>query len=121
MGGRGAISGLVSRLPNYQRAVVLHSKIKNYLLNPDKSNGKSKLFRGLGYTMRNASRLEKDIRAGLKDNKALKFKPNKYGNTMYNVTMQLGIGEKASILTVWQIDKGSNRPRFITAYKKRGI
>lgn len=121
MGGRGAVSGFVSRLPNYQRAIVLQRKVKDYLLNPDKSKGKYKLFRGIGYkTMHSAARLEKDIRAGLKDNNALKFKPNEYGHTVYNVTMQLGIGEKTSILTVWQIDKGTNRPRFITAYKERG-
>lgn len=119
MGGRGGASGFVARLPNYQRAEVLHAKIKNYLLNPDKSNGKHELFKGIGYTMKNSARFERDIRNGLKNNKAKKFLPNAYGHTLYNVTMSLGIGEKADILTVWQIDKGSNTPRFITAYKDR--
>lgn len=117
MGGRGSSSGFVSRLPNYQRAEILHSKIKNYLLNPKKSNGKYQLFKGLGYTVKNSARLEQDIRRGLKENKARQYAPNAYGHVVYNVSMTLGIGETASILTVWQVDKGSNKPRFITAYK----
>ncbi len=70
--------------------------------------------------MKNSHRLEHDIRKGLKTNKALAFKRNKYGNAAYQVIMELGIGEKVSVLTAWQIDKGSNMPRFITAYKHRG-
>lgn len=120
MGGRGAASGFVTRLPNYQRAEVLGSKVKNYLLNPNKSNGKHLFFKSIGYNMKNSHRLEHDIRKGLKTNKALAFKRNKYGNAAYQVIMELGIGEKVSVLTAWQIDKGSNTPRFITAYKHRG-
>lgn len=120
MGGRGAVSGFVARLPNYRSAVVLNAKVKNYLLNPNKSNGKWKFFRGLGYTMKNSKRLERDIRDGLSKNKALKFAPNKYGNTAYQVEMQLGVGDKSDVVTAWQIDKGDNKPRFITAYKQKG-
>lgn len=119
MGGRGSVSGFTARLPNYQRAVILGDKVKNYLLNPDKSNGKAEFFRALGYTMKDARRFSRDIRQGLKENKALVFEPNKYGNVMYNVTMNLGTTTKTPVLTVWQIDKGTNKPRFITAYKAR--
>lgn len=119
MGGRGSSSGFVSRLPNYQRAEILNSKIKNYLLNPQNSKGKHVFFNGIGYNMKNAARLEQDIRKGLRENKALKFSPNEYGKATYNVVMPLGIGEKVAVLTVWQMDKDSNRPRFITAYKDR--
>ena len=118
MGGRGNVSGFISRLPNYQRARILGDKVKNYLLNPNKSNGKSELFRSLGYTMKDAKRLSRDIQDGLKNNRAVQYEPNKHGNVMYNVTMRIG-KDKTAIKTVWQIDKGSNIPRFITAYKAR--
>jgi hypothetical protein len=119
MGGRGAKIGTVARLPNYRRAKIIEAKLKNYLLNPAKSNGKFEFFNALGYNMKNARRLESDIREGLKSNKAVAFATNKYGHSAYQVDMQLGISEKAGVVTAWQIDKGDNIPRFITAYKKR--
>lgn len=66
--------------------------------------------------MKNADRLETDIRRELEQRQAVRYLPNKYGHTAYNVVMELGIGKKKSVLTGWQIDYGDNRPRFITAY-----
>lgn len=120
MGGRGSASGFVSRLPNYKNAVVLQRKVKNYILNPQKSNGKFAIFAALGYNMGNSKRLEADMREGLKHNKALRFSPNKYGNVAYEVVMELGITTRAKVVTAWQIDNGDNKPRFITAYKFKG-
>ncbi len=120
MGGRGAASGYTTRLPNRQRAIITGSKIKNYILDPVKSNGKYKYFNELGYTVKNADRLVLDIRKGLRENKAHKYEKNKYGNRAYEVVMTLGMRKKGKILTAWQIDKGSNIPRFITAYKYEG-
>lgn len=119
MGGRGAASGYVTRLPNYNKAKVFNSKTRDYLLNPHKSNGKSEFFKDLGYTMKNANRLEKDIRNGLKTNKALEHEKDKHGNVAYQVVMQLGIAKKAAVVTGWQVDKGANVPRLVTAYPKK--
>lgn len=117
MGGRGAASGL-KRLPNYKNAEIARNKLKNYLLNPAKSNGKHVFFNSLGYNMRNFRRLESDIREGLKTAPAVAMIANKYGHTVtvYNVTMPLGISRTAMVLTSWQRDEGSKIPRFITAY-----
>ena len=113
MGGRGAIS----RLPNYQRAVIVAEKLKNYLLSPMNGKGKAAFFASLGYRMQNFRRLKSDIQKGLKNNKAhIEEKRSKYGNKAYSVNMVLGIEKKAKKVTAWQIDKGDNRPRFITAY-----
>jgi len=120
MGGRGAKGKTIPRLPNYQRAVILNRKVKEYLLNPAKSGGKAALFNSLGYTMKNAECLKSDIRTGLKENKAVAYSKNRYGHTAYEVVMKLGVDKKASIITGWQIDKGDNVPRFITAYKSKG-
>lgn len=118
MGGRGASSGIVNRLPNYKNAVIPQRKLGNYLLNPTKSKGKSDFFNSIGYNMKNAERLEKDIRKGLENNKALRYNENKFGNRAYEVDMPLGINKKVIVKTAWQVDKGENVPKFVSAYPK---
>lgn len=121
MGGRGASSGLKKHLPNYKNAVIdMHGKLKNYLLNPQKSNGKAAFFNSIGYNMKNYKTLEKDIRAGLKKNNAIEYQKNEYGHTPYSVSMELGVNKKENVITAWQIDEGKNTARFITAYPRNG-
>lgn len=110
-GGRTA----VNRLPNHRSAIFPKGKFKNYLLNPSKDSNKSKVFKALGYNMKNANRLEADIRDGLKKNKATMFAPNKFG-TPAQVEMVLGITQKQKMVTAWMFDNGSTIPRFITSY-----
>lgn len=118
-GGKRGIGTPVKRLRNYKNAVVPRAKLMNYLLNPKKSNGKSVLFNAIGYNMSNHRRLSKDIKAGLKNNIALKFKKNSHGEIEYQVDMVLGITKKVRITTAWAIKKGGS-PRFVTAYKAKG-
>jgi hypothetical protein len=110
-GGRKA----ANRLPNHKRAAFPKGKLKNYLLNPTKEPNKSKVLAELGYNMKNADRLEADIRKGLKNNKATLFEPNQYG-TPAQVVMELGITKKREMRTAWMFDHGSDVPRFVTAY-----
>lgn len=114
--GRG--SSKVGKLPNRKNAIIPRNKLKNYLLNPSKSPDKAKFFRGLGYNMRNFRRFEHDIRNGLENNNAVEVIKSKYGHEVkaYNVNMELGINKKAIVLTNWQVDEGTDVPRFITAY-----
>lgn len=106
------------RLPNYTKAIFPKDKGGNYLLNPTKEPNKSKLFKSLGYNMKNADRFEADIRSGLAKNKATMFAPTQHGIPA-QVVMQLGINKQTEILTAWIIPKGSNIPSFVTAYKAR--
>ena len=110
-GGRTA----ANRLPNHAKAVFPKEKFKNYLLNPTKEPNKSRVFKQLGYTMKNDKRLETDIRKGLKENKATVFAPQKFG-TPAQVDMVLGIGKQRKIRTAWLIPNGSKIPKFVTAY-----
>lgn len=105
-------------MPNYKNAVIARNKLKNYLLNPSKSPSKAKFFNGLGYNMKNFKRFESDIRKGLEGNRAVETIKNKYGHEVkaYSVKMELGIDKRAMVLTGWQTDQGSKKPRFITAY-----
>lgn len=109
-------SGFVSRLPNYKSAEIPQRKLGNYLLNPDKSNGKSAFFSSIGYNMKNADRFERDLRKGLETSKVFSYNENKHGDKTYIVYMPLGINKKVEVKTVWQIDKGKNEPRLIMAY-----
>lgn len=42
--------------PNHKEELVLRRKLKGYLLNPAKSQGKHKLLNAIGYTMKNSPR-----------------------------------------------------------------
>ncbi len=118
MGGRGSRSyTIVSRLPNFKNAVIARDKLKNYILNPSKSNGKSKFFNDLGYNMKNYKLLEAHIMQKLATNKALKYEKGKDGRISFQVNMALGVNRKEMVLTAWSIDAGSKIPRFVTAYK----
>ena len=110
-GGRTA----VTRLPNHANATFPKGKFKNYLLNPSKDPNKSRVFKSIGYNMKNADRLKMDIMNGLKNSKATMYAPNKYG-TPAQVEMVLGITKQQKMVTAWIFPKGSNAPRFVTAY-----
>jgi hypothetical protein len=118
VGGRGAEIP-IRRLKNYRNAVIESNKFTNYLLNPGKCPDKAKFFKGLGYNMKNAGRLEADIRKQLAVTKAIRFKSNKEDKVEYRVNMELGISRKAMVTTGWTMEKGERAPRFITAYPKR--
>lgn len=119
MGGRGASSGR-KRLPNWENAIIARNKLKNYLLNPAKSNGKSAFFADIGYNMKNWKILERDIRLGIKNNPAKEDIVNRYGHAAkaYHVDMQLGLNKKAIVITSWKHEE-KGKPRLITAFPER--
>lgn len=110
--------GNVSRIPRYGKAVVTTGKV-SYLLSQERSNGKWKLFNALGYTEENPEELQHDLREGLKNNGGEELIKTETGEHVYNVVMELGRTSKADVLTVWQIDREGDNPRFITAYKAK--
>lgn len=121
MGGRGSSFKTMRHMPNYKNAEIQRDKLKNYILNPSKSNGKAAFFNSIGYNMKNYKRLEKDIRNGIANNPAVAKIENRYGHTVtaYEINMPLGINKSVIVLTAWQKDEGSKIPRFITAYPNK--
>ena len=117
---KSPIVGTLPRLKNFKNAIIPRDKINNYLLHPMKSAGKYAYFKALGYTLQNSKRFITDVKNGLKENQAFVFVTNRYGNTKFQVDMNMGIGTVDTVTTIWQIDKGQTAPRFITAYKKKG-
>lgn len=114
MGGRGAAGGFVNRLPRSEQAFIHEDKITKFLLKPGAKHYKE--FERVGYSPTDKERLKQDILEGLKHNEAKFFDTNEYGNTAYQVNMLLGITQKRWFATAWQIDKGKNYPRLITAH-----
>lgn len=115
MGGRGASSGFISKVPNAERATIADSKITKYLLAPDKKHYAE--FVSVGYTKDNPERLKRDLLNGLSENSAKVYDANSYGNVSFEVDMMLGVTRKAKFRTGWIIEKGKTNPRFVTAHR----
>ena len=120
MGGRGASSGIVHRVPNYEKATIADAKITKYCLDPSRVHYKE--FVDVGYSKDDPERLKKDLLRGLAENEAEISKPNAHGDVSLTVYMKLGVTSKKTFRTGWQIDKETTHPKFVTAYrvKRRG-
>lgn len=115
MGGRGGFSGIVHRVPNYKNATVADAKITKYCLDPNRKHYKE--FTDVGYSKNDPERLKKDLLKGLAENEAESTFPNEHGDRSFTVYMKLGVTKKRTFRTGWQIDKGTNFPKFVTAYR----
>jgi len=97
-------------------AKIANAKIKDYLLHPEKSNGKYRIFNAIGYNYQNWRKLERDLRKGLREGR-LQAKGNAQdGTSLFSVTMDLGIGVKRSTVTIWAVKDKRGRLHFVTAY-----
>lgn len=115
MGGRGAVSGFVSKVPNAEKATIADSKVTKYLLDPEKKHYTE--FVDVGYSKDDPERLKHDLLEGLNTSNAKMFEKNAHGDRSFEADMMLGVSRKEKFRTVWQIDKGAENPRFITAYR----
>lgn len=115
MGGRGAFSGFVDRVPNHDKATIAEAKISRYLLKPGTRHYDD--FISVGYSSGNPEKLKRDLLKGLSENTAEGTYPNNHGDRSFTVYMKLGVTKRKLFRTGWQIDKGENNPRFVTAYR----
>ncbi|HEX3313903.1 MAG TPA: hypothetical protein VHR72_03375 [Gemmataceae bacterium] len=107
------------RIPNADAAVIAQDKLCEYLLNPDHRRGgsKAKLLNSLGYSKEEWRRFESDIRAQHLVTDAEEGRPNGYGPRYEIVApLQGPSGQTLTFRSVWQIDFGTDVPRFITMY-----
>lgn len=68
--------------------------------------------------MKNSDRMIVDIKSELSNNKARETRQNEYG-AFYAVDVNIGIGRKAKVTTIWNVNENSKNPKFVTAYPKR--
>jgi hypothetical protein len=107
------------KLPNREQAYVPPPKLIDYLLSPSHPIGgsKARFFRSVGFDEANAALLEQtliDI-ARSEDVTEVERKPH---GTKYAVEGDLKTtsGGTRRVRTVWIIEAGQERPRFVTAY-----
>jgi glucose-6-phosphate 1-dehydrogenase len=105
------------KIPNADRAVIEPAKLSEYLLNTEHQRGgaKAKLLIYFGYSPENWQQLEADIRRYHLDVDVNMVTETAYG-VRYEVSTDLltPIHRKLRVKTVWQIDTGTDFPRFIT-------
>lgn len=107
------------KLPNADQAQVDREKITGYLLsatNPDGA-GKAKFFARFGFDLKNWEILRAAL--GMHGVKCVVVKTveSTFG-TRYTVegALETPDGRNPRIRTVWLVEKGSAKPRLITAY-----
>lgn len=115
MGGRGAASGFISSVPNADRATIADGKLMKYLLDPEKAHYPE--FIAVGYSRDDPERLRQDLLAGLRKGSAKVYSTNGFSVVSFEVDMMLGVTREKKFRTVWQVDAGTDFPRFVTAHR----
>jgi hypothetical protein len=108
-------------LPNPSRAVISSDKLTAYLLNPSHKRGgaKARLLLSLGYRTDAANVLESDLRSQHLPLNPTRTSQNAYG-TVYEIDAAITTprGRTVRFVSIWQIDTGTDVPRFITMYPR---
>lgn len=108
-------------IPNATRAAIPAEKLTTYLLNPAHKRGgaKARLLLGLGYRTADPETLAADLREQHLSLDPKRVSQNGYG-TAYELEGPIKTpgGRTVRFVSVWQIDAGSDVPRFITMYPR---
>ena len=108
-------------IPNAARATIAAEKLTAYLLNPLHKRGgtKAKRLISLGYRTNAPQTLDADLRT-----QHLSLDPARVSQNVYGVVYEIDgpittpSGKMARFVSIWQIDTGSDAPRFITMYPR---
>jgi hypothetical protein len=107
------------KLPNAELAVINPDKLRDYLLNQGHRRGASKarLLHSLGYRREKWRQLEEDLRRYHLPADVVMTTQTAYG-PRYEIVAAIPtpIGRSVSFRSIWQIDTGTDRPKFITMY-----
>ena len=107
------------KLPKRRSAYVPGEKLHGYLLSRTHPIGrwKSKLFRDLGFDESNVDLLEIQL-IDIANSETVKESIISEHGTKYVVdgSLETPSGSFLRVRTVWIIDEGEDRPRFVTAY-----
>lgn len=107
------------RLPNAEGARVTRDKLKGYLLAHTHPIGRSKarFFRELGFDESNVQAFEQELITLARIEEVAETVPSPHG-TKYVVdgVVRTPSGKAVKLRTIWIVEKGEDRPRFVTAY-----
>ena len=108
-------------IPNAHRATVALEKLTEYLLNPLHKRGaaKARLLHSLGYRADASHVLESDVRTQHLTQEPTRTSQNPYGVT-YEIEAPITTpsGRVVRFCSIWQVDTGTEVPRFITMYPR---
>jgi len=108
-------------VPNADRAVVAANKLTGYLLNASHKRGgpKARLLLSVGYRADNPQALESDLRTQHLSLDVTRTHENAYG-VVYEIegTIRTPSGRDVRFCSAWQVDTGTDVPRFITMYPR---
>jgi hypothetical protein len=108
-------------IPNAASAVIAPEKLRDYLLNPAHRRGstKARLLIHCGYRTDAWHVLETDLRAQHLTADFSIGKENSYGRQFeIRAPLTTPSGRTVVFESIWQIDHGSDTPRFITMYPR---
>jgi len=107
------------KLPNQENAYIPSPKLHDYLLSRTHSVGrwKARFFRALGFDETNVDVLEQSLIA-IAHSEDVKDVVSSAHGTKYIIegSLETPAGSRVQVRTVWIIDAGQDRPRFVTAY-----
>jgi len=107
------------KLPHSEDAYVPREKLTHYLLSETHPVGKFKarFFRALGFDDNNVQLLERELLQLARQQDVAETKDTTFG-TNYTLDGSIAAPADTAVLlrTVWTLDQGSNKPRFVTAY-----
>ena len=109
------------KVPNANLAIIAADKLTGYLLNVSHKRGgpKARLLLGVGYRSDNPQSLEADLRAQHLSLDVTRTHENAYG-VVYEIEgpIKTPNGKTIRFCSVWQVDTGTDVPRFITMYPR---
>lgn len=109
------------RVPNADRAIIAVEKLTAYLLNPSHRRGgaKARLLLSLGYETDVPDVLESDLRSQHLPLDVARTSKNPYG-MVYEIEGPIRTPRARAVrfCSIWQIDTGTDVPRFITMYPR---
>ncbi len=123
-GGFGETKGAKDNLsmPNASKAITPVEKFTKYSLDYNNKNavGKAEAYeKGLGYTKSNCKTLISQIHSAVSNDstKPFQISESEYGTKYkYRIYVTGPNGKTKNVIAVYQLDKGSKRPRLITNY-----
>ena len=107
------------RLPNWEGAFVAIEKLDFYLLSESHPIGRSKarLLRNLGYATAGQGVLRQDLISIARDQNVSEVVTSEYGSKfVIDGVLHTPSGVDLAVRTIWIIETGEDRPRFVTAY-----
>ena len=108
-------------VPNADRAIIAAAKLTEYLLNVSHKRGgpKARLLLSVGYRPDDPQSLESDLRTQHLSLDVTRTSVNAYG-VVYEIEGPIKTpgGRNVRFCSIWQVDTGTDVPRFITMYPR---